>query len=176
MNVSPAVPVDSLPKAEPPYITQSVWPPERPQILVVACSDGRYQEALDEFLNTHLGIFDYDRLYAPGGPGALVPSVLSYFRGIQFQEETKFLVDAHRLTRVILIVHGPEETEGPPEARCADYLRKLPGRSQRELGKAQREDLDTVVRLLGRHAPHLVLQVFMAEVRADRRVRFLPLE
>ena len=156
------------------YTTNAKWGLERPRILVVACSDGRYQEALDEFLNNRLGILDYDRFYAPGGPGALVPSVISYFRGIQFQDDAKFLVDAHGLERVILIVHGPDLDGGPPEAGCADYKRKMPGYSPREIRNKQHDDLNEVYRLLLRHAPQIEMQVFVAEVRADRRVQFVP--
>ena len=54
----------------PVYVSERRWSEERPRVLVVACSDGRLQEAVDDFLQNHLGILDYDRLYAPGGPGA----------------------------------------------------------------------------------------------------------
>ena len=50
------------------YISQSRWDVERPRILVACCSDGRLQEAIDEFLQNHLHVRDYDRFYAPGGP------------------------------------------------------------------------------------------------------------
>ncbi len=81
------------------YVSTRVWQTARPRILIVACSDGRYQQSLDEFLNNHLDITHYDRLYAPGGPGALASSTLSYFRGEQFRQESAFLVDAHGLGR-----------------------------------------------------------------------------
>src|ERR1043166_5732753 len=85
------------------YISSKQWLGERPRILVVACSDGRYQVCLDEFLHNHLGIDHYDRLYAPGGPGALASSTLSFFRGEQFRQEALFLIEAHLLDEIILI-------------------------------------------------------------------------
>ena len=162
------------PTEEKVFMTSAKWRQERPHILVVACSDGRYQEALDEFLLNHLGIEDYDRLYAPGGPGALVSSAISHFRGVQFQDEAKFLLDAHGLERVILIVHGPVEGSGPSEARCADYLRKMPGNSVGEMRLRQAEDLSRVATLMKSHKPTVSLQIFAAEVREDRRVQFVP--
>src|SRR5688500_18091508 len=42
------------------------WEPERPHILVAACSDGRLQGATDAFGSRALGIQDADRLYTPG--------------------------------------------------------------------------------------------------------------
>jgi len=36
------------------FISAHVWEANRPRILIVACSDGRYQQSLDEFLANHL--------------------------------------------------------------------------------------------------------------------------
>src|SRR5262245_2012837 len=106
---------------------------ERPHVLVVACSDGRYQIALDDFLRNHLGITDYDRMYVPGGPGALASSSLSCFRGDQFRQDTAFLIERHGVERIVLIFHGPLLKDGPIEAVCADYDRKMPFASPSEI-------------------------------------------
>ena len=45
------------------------WSPDRPNTLVIALSDGRLQEATDEFLAHHLHVMRYDRFYVPGGAG-----------------------------------------------------------------------------------------------------------
>src|ERR1700710_1992926 len=118
MVQSNSKPTESL---EAPFVSRQPWGKDRPRILIIACSDGRYQQPLDDFLNQHLGITHYDRLYAPGGPGALAHSTLSYFRGEQFRQESAFLIDAHNLEEIILIFHGPVEQGGPLEATCADY-------------------------------------------------------
>src|SRR5438093_10113980 len=94
------------------FLSTSLWTSDRPRVLVVACSDGRYQEPLDEFL-AQLGILDYDRLYVPGGPGALASSSLSFFRGEQFRQDTAFLLDRHQVGRIVLIFHGPVPNDGP---------------------------------------------------------------
>src|SRR5271166_6231909 len=131
---------------EQPFVSTNAWHSRRPHILIIACSDGRYQQSLDEFLDSHLGIQHYDRLYAPGGPGALASSTLSYFRGEQFRQESAFLVDAHGLEEIIFIFHGPMNKEGPQEATCADYRRKMYGASTVEIQRQQEADLQEAVK------------------------------
>lgn len=150
------------------------WGVERPHILIVACSDGRYQLGLDEFLETHLGITYYDRLYAPGGPGALASSTYSFMRGEQFRQESLFLASAHLLDEVVLIFHGPAP-DGPPEATCADYLRKMPYCSPEEILRQQSLDLKEVVAAFRRADREIGLRAFRAEVRADSRIQFVPM-
>ena len=84
------------------FVSGHIWSVERPRILVVVCSDGRYQPSVDEFLSRSLHIEHYDRLYAPGGPGVLSSSLHSFFRGDQFRQEMNFLVHAHLLDRIIV--------------------------------------------------------------------------
>ena len=78
------------------YTSQSRWDVERPRILVACCSDGRSQEAIDEFLQNHLHIRDYDRFYAPGEPGALVRGGYEFLRATQYRDNLAFLVRVHR--------------------------------------------------------------------------------
>jgi len=101
------------------------WKPERPHTLVVACSDGRLQEATDAFLSHELQLAHFDRFYMPGGGGALASSGRDFLRAQQLRRECAYLVELHEITRIILLFHGPTEN-GPPEAICADYRRKLP--------------------------------------------------
>jgi len=158
------------------FVSTRVWQSARPRVMIIACSDGRYQQSLDEFLNTHLGITHYDRLYAPGGPGALASSALSYFRGEQFRQESAFLVDAHSLEEIIFIFHGPVSREGPLEATCADYRRKMHGASTPEIYKQQEADLQEAVKAMRKANKDISVHAFRAEVRADRRVDFVPIK
>ena len=144
--------------------------------MIIACSDGRYQQSLDDFLNQHLGINHYDRLYAPGGPGALVPSTLSYFRGEQFRQESAFLIEAHALEEIIFIFHGPVDQEGPLEATCADYRRKMHSARTAEIYKQQEADLQEAVKAVVKVNKDLRMRAFRAEVRADMHVQFVPLK
>jgi hypothetical protein len=160
---------------EDPFISTETWILERPHVLVVACSDGRYQEPLDEFLRLHLGIVYYDRMYVPGGPGALASSSLSYFRGDQFRQETDFLIERHGIERVVLIFHGPLLDGGPGEAVCADYDRKMPFATRAEIHAQHEKDLLEILRGMRRTNAALAIEIFRAEVRPDRRVQFTPL-
>jgi hypothetical protein len=167
-----------LPDLEPEqaFVSAHTWNMDRPRILIVACSDGRYQLSLDEFLDHHLGITHYDRLYAPGGPGALASSALSYFRGEQFRQESAFLVEAHRLEEIIFIFHGPVNQEGPVDATCADYRRKMSGAGTVEIYRQQELDLQEAVRAVMKANKDIHVRAFRAEVRADRRVHYVPLK
>ena len=155
------------------FVSSRVWSKERPRILVVVCSDGRYQTCIDEFLIGHLHIANYDRLYAPGGPGVLASSLHSFFRGDQFRQEMDFLIGAHGLEQAVLIFHGASQDNGPKEAMCADYGRKLPYASIDEIEKQQEKDLVEVVRSIHKINAHLALKAYRAEVRSDFRVEFI---
>jgi hypothetical protein len=152
------------------YLTRPGWNQERPRALVVACSDGRLQENLDDFLHTSLGIHHYDRLYAPGGGGALVSSGVELIRPNQFRRECQFLLAAHGVQNLYLIFHGPSEN-GPDEAACGDYRRKLPRANMAELRRRQEED----ARELKQVSWGAGVQVFAyrCEVRNDDRIQFV---
>lgn len=172
--------INNLPQSsdvefEKPFVSTYAWMTDRPRILIVACSDGRYQQSLDEFLDNHLGITHYDRLYAPGGPGALASSTLSYFRGEQFRQESAFLIDAHGLEEILFIFHGPVNREGPLDATCADYRRKMYSASTVEIYRQQEADLQEAIRAVRKASNEVRIRAFRAEVRADNRVMFMPL-
>lgn len=163
------------PKVEPAFVTGNVWRDARPRILVVACSDGRYQLSLDEFLDGHLGVAHYDRFYAPGGPGALASSAFSYLRGEHYRQDSAFLVDAHRLEQVVFVFHGPSISNGPIEATCADYSRKMPGAGTGEIYRQQEADLQEAAIALIKVKTDIVINAYRAEVRSDMRVQYVPL-
>ena len=154
------------------HLTPSAWNRQRPHTLVIACSDGRLQENLDDFLHRGLGISHYDRLYAPGGGGALATSGYDHVRADHFYRECKFLVRANEVQDLILIFHGPTE-DGPDEAACADYLRKLPSASASEIRQRQAQDAK-VVRTLD-WGIAVQLHVFRCEVNSNDAVQFVPM-
>lgn len=154
------------------YVTSAPWNPRRPSALVIACSDGRLQQNLDDFLHHELGITDYDRLYAPGGGGALATSGSDYLRAGHLHAECRFLLTAHQIEDMYLIFHGPA-ADGPEEALCADYRRKLPLASTDQVRRQQEAD---AARLLAYPWGSPVrVHAFRSEVRADGRVQFIPL-
>ncbi|UCG85188.1 MAG: hypothetical protein JSW71_14765 [Gemmatimonadota bacterium] len=153
------------------YQTEKQWESTAPTTLVIACSDGRFQEEVDAFLHSELGIRRYDRFYVPGGAGALASSGFDFTRAHDFRSECRFLINAHRIDQAILLFHGPAE-DGPESAACADYKRKSPGKSATELRKQQDEDAAEIIRDgLG---SSVTLRVFHTEVTAEGFVRFVP--
>ncbi len=150
------------------------WNAERPRILVAACSDGRLQEATDEFLSRHLGITHYDRLYAPGGAGALSASGRDYMRAHQLQQECRYLVDAHSVESLILLYHGPAP-DGPTEACCADYRRKQPWATDAQLRAQQEKDAAELLAERWQWAGKARVSMYRCEVTGSGELRFVTL-
>lgn len=147
------------------------WLPDRPSTLVIACSDGRLQEATDEFLTHHLKVTRYDRFYVPGGAGALAASGRDFLRAQQIRRECRYLVELHAVRQIVLMFHGPT-VDGPLAAACADYRRKLPWASVTTLRDRQEQDAEE---LRGRRAEWAVAaEVSMYRCEVDRRgdIRF----
>ena len=167
-------PTTNSPTQQPAYATHKTWSSARPHTLVVACSDGRVQENVDEFLAQHLSIVHYDRMYVPGGPGALVGGGSEFVRPDQLRSECNFLMEAHKIEQVVLLFHGASD-DGPPEACCADYTRKFPHRTPTEINAQQQADIPELLRLFS--WPHgLRLHTYRAEVTANGNVRFVDLQ
>ena len=158
----------------PVYLSRKPWNAARPHILVIACSDGRIQENVDDFLHNHLGIDSYDRMYMPGGPGALSQSGHELLRADLWRRESDFLVTAHAVEQVILLFHAAAP-DGPIEANCADYKRKLPAMSAGECREIQVDDtLDVLNRVFDVY-PNVRIYAYRAEVKRDGQVQFINL-
>jgi hypothetical protein len=158
----------------PNYISRKRWSGTRPKTLVVACSDGRLQESIDDFLEQHMGVMDYDRLYAPGGPGALATGGYELLRADQFRREFAFLMRAHGTEEVILLFHGAAE-DGPEHAVCAHYRRLMPRAPRPEIARQQEHDAEEILRLAFAGLPQVRVHVYRAEVHGDDSVRFVDL-
>ena len=147
------------------------WTRVRSGVLVVACSDGRLQKATDAFLAGELGLTEYDRLYMPGGGGALAATGRDFIRAQQFRRECLYLVELHDIERILLIFHGPA-IDGPPDATCADYRRKATGASPATIRERQARD---AADLLGRRyewAGQAAVSVYWCEVDAALNITF----
>lgn len=152
------------------FRSSAKWQYERPHVLVACCSDGRLQEAVDEFLNDHLGIFAYDRLYLPGGPGALCSSGVEYIRSDAQIKELRFLIEVHEIEVVVLLFHGPD-TDGPPESLCADYARALGQGNREKIKTAQEDDLRELLDQFSKH-PEIKVHAYRCEVNGAHGVSF----
>ena len=150
------------------------WSAARPNVLVVACSDGRLQEATDVFLAKELGVVRYDRFYVPGGAGALVPSGYDFVRAQQMRRECRYLIQLHDIGRIVLLMHGPV-AGGPAEAACADYRRKLPRASVEQLREQQRVDAAQLLRQRAKWAGLASVAIHRCEVDAGGAIAFVDL-
>ncbi len=106
------------------------YDPERTHAAAVYCSDGRVGEHFDDFLQNGLGLPRYDRVTLPGGPASLAGYAEAKVAQEGAVDELRFLIEAHGLTRVVLIQH---------EA-CAFYTARLKV-SQKQIEHLQRADL-----------------------------------
>jgi hypothetical protein len=157
-----------------PFVSRDTWDEARPKTLVVACSDGRVQEHTDEFITEHLGISHYDRLFAPGGPGALAPTTSNFVRGDWFRRECAFLIRAHQVEDIFLVFHGPS-ADGPAHATCADYTRRHPFLTPNEIRVQQQKDAVEIIRGGIALGTTVRMHPYRCEVTADLRVQFVPL-
>lgn len=147
------------------------WSPDRPHTLVVACSDGRLQEATDAFLHGPLGLVQFDRFYMPGGGGALAASGRDFIRAEQLRRECQYLVELHDVERVLLLFHGPADG-GPADATCADYRRKMSWAKPADIRARQQADADELVENRMRWAGNATVSVYHCAVDASHNVAF----
>ncbi|MGQ0639579.1 MAG: hypothetical protein ACT4P6_02245 [Gemmatimonadaceae bacterium] len=157
-----------------PFQSAQSWDSTRPHILVIACSDGRLQEPTDEFLAKSLGIRQYDRLYVAGGGGALAASGKDFLRAQQLRRECRFLVDVHEIEEIVLLFHGPSN-DGPSEAMCADYRRKLPQLVVSKLREQQERDAEELLSRRDEWAGTARVRVYRCETTANGALEFIPL-
>ena len=151
------------------------WTPDRPHTLVVACSDGRLQEATDAFLSRELGLTQFDRFYVPGGGGALASSGRDFIRAQQLRKECAYHIELHAVQRVILLFHGPA-TGGPPESVCADYRRKMPWASPDLVSLKQQQDSVELIDRRADWAGQASVSAHRCEVGAGGVITFRALE
>lgn len=156
------------------FVSPRAWDERRPSTLVVACSDGRLQEHTDDFLHNRLGITHYDRLFAPGGPGALAATTCNFVRADQFRRECASLIRAHDIQDVYLVFHGPA-ADGPADAVCGDYRRRQPYYTPGEIRAQQQKDAEEILRAGIAFDVKVRMHPYRCEVTADGRVQFVPL-
>jgi hypothetical protein len=150
------------------------WSPDRPSTLVIACSDGRLQEATDEFLTHHLQVTRYDRFYVPGGAGALAASGRDFLRAQQLRRECRYLVELHAVRQILMLFHAPT-ADGPLAAACADYRRKLPWASVSELRGRQEQDAEELRGRRDEWAGTADVSMYRCEVDGRGHIRFAEL-
>lgn len=102
------------------YTSSLAYVSARSHAAAIYCSDGRVGEHFDDFVQNGLGIQRYDRVALPGGPACLAGHAQARLEEQGVVDELKFLIEAHKLSKIILIQH-----EG-----CAFYESRLKVRPQ----------------------------------------------
>lgn len=145
---------------------RSAVPFERARIGAVAiyCSDGRWGEQFDDFVQNRLGLPRYDRLAVPGGAACLAGHRGAHGQEAAAIDQVRFLVEVHGLTRAVLIAHQ----------QCAFYLRRLGVRDD-DLRARQEEDLRRAARRIRELDPRLGAEAWLA-VLDGQAVAFEPVE
>ncbi|MCS6936926.1 MAG: hypothetical protein NZ610_05750 [Candidatus Bipolaricaulota bacterium] len=153
------------------YRSQAPFAERESAVLVIACTSNAFLPYTREFLERHLGLPEgsYDLLAVPGGGQfLLLTEYLPKFAWVGHRW-IKFLVERHRLRRVIVIAHQDcawysEERFIPP------FLQRLGvGRSLKD---RQREDLREIVQALRQLSLPIAIEAYYAEKSADGFVRF----
>lgn len=148
--------------AENTYQSPVHYDEQRIRAAAVYCSDGRVGEHFDDFLQNGLGLPRYDRVALPGGPARLAGYDDDTIATRGVMDELKFLVEAHGLTRVILIQH-----QG-----CAFYRMRLDvdGESLRPL---QESDLARAVEAVRDYTGLQKIDCYFAKLN-DEGISFVP--
>src|SRR3954464_6292708 len=120
-----------VPRGEPMHYTSPIrYDPSRTHAAALYCSDGRVGEQCDDFLQNGLKLPRYDRLCLPGGPACVAGHPEAHLEEKGVIDELHFLVEVHKLKRVVLITH-----QG-----CAFYSSRL-ALSEPRLELVQKADL-----------------------------------
>jgi len=141
------------------FESQHPYDAQRIRAAAIYCSDGRFGEHCDDFLQNGLGLPRYDRLVIPGGPGNLAGHMMTYRECEALAQQMQFLVEAHGLERVVLIAH-----EG-----CAFYSHRLHIAPADTVDK-QFEDLRKAADRIRTFCSRLKVEAHMAWRRDDRIV------
>lgn len=126
------------------------------------CSDGRIGEHFDDFLQNGLSLPRYDRLCLPGGPACLAGHPQAHLEEQGVLDELKFLVEVHKLRRVVLIAH-----QG-----CAFYASRLALKEPR-LELVQRADLVRAAAFVHRVTGLEAIDAYFARLQ-EGRILFEP--
>jgi len=116
--------------------------------LAIYCSDGRYAEATDWFIEHHLGIPKFDQMAVPGGPAWLSLDIDRVWEHETARRHIGFLIQSHGIKHVVMIAHE----------NCGFYrLRRIPEEKMKE---RQIADLQSAAQHLLRLFPNLTVEAY----------------
>jgi hypothetical protein len=131
------------------YISAHPWSSERPETLVVCCSDGRFHLHIEEFVRDRVSEKP-DLFVVPGGPASVDPWASSFDHARVFEEALRLFASAHEIRSIWLIAH-----EG-----CAFYVKKHGQIGEEELHRRQIEDLRRARERILKDWRHEVLLIY----------------
>jgi hypothetical protein len=143
------------------FVSSIPFDAERVGAAAVYCADGRYGDQMDEFLHLGLGLPRYDRVAVPGGAACLADHIQAMRERSALERQLRFLIEAHELTRVVLIAHQD----------CGFY--KTVRWKAESLEKQQFADLTRAAERIREYACDLEVDAYIAR-RVGGRVRFDP--
>ncbi len=147
--------------ARPSFVASAPLDASHPGALALYCSDGRFTEAVEELLHS-LGHPRLDTLTLPGGPGLFNIWTAGMTDSTSIATAANFLVEGHKLRRVILIAH-----QG-----CGYYRHHFGGRPATEIEKLQQDDLRLAAHAIEGMRSGLRIDAYYARVDDDGRVSF----
>lgn len=146
-----------------PYRSRSIWSPERPETLVVCCSDGRWHAPIFEYVDHEVS--DRADLYAvPGGPAAFDPWSSSFEEARVLYRAFHLFEEHHDLHAVWLIQHSG----------CAYYRVKYPGQCEAEVVERQIRDLHRAAQCIRVRNSKLEIRAIMATLVGEQAL-FTPI-
>jgi len=140
----------------PEFTASEPYRGERPRVLALYCSDGRFTRAVEE-LAASRGHGAVDTLTLPGGP-ALFSYAASYSDRDAVRRAAQFQVRAHGVRFVILVAH-----QG-----CGYHAERHARESVEERERRQVADLRDSARAIRRLAPGLAIEAYFARVNEER--------
>jgi hypothetical protein len=144
------------------FVAGTPFSEHHPNALAVYCSDGRFTEAVEELLAA-LGDRRIDTLTIPGGAALLHFWSAGHAEAETVRQAASFLIEAHRIVRVVLVAH----------AGCGYYRRRYPTLADGAMSERQGLDLLRAAEWLkGRH-PGLEVATYFARP-AEGRTHFDP--
>ena len=141
------------------YAARLAFDDRRIGAAAIYCSDGRFGEQMDEFLQEGLAVPRYDRLAVPGGAACLAGHTCAYHEKGALERQLNFLIREHGLRRIILIAHDG----------CAFYRDIFLG--SRTLEEQQANDLDAAASVIRMHHAGVEIETYFAR-KVEGRVEF----
>jgi hypothetical protein len=138
------------------YVSSQPWSDERPETLVICCSDGRYHPHLEEFAH-HRVSERPDMIALPGGPAAIDAWASSFDHARVLAESLDLLLASHDLKALWLVSHE----------LCSYYKRKHPALDESRLLRRQLDDLRRARDLVRERRPDLAVHLIHARVEGE---------